>query len=176
MQKIYLLISLSFLFLLGCESPDEPSLSPEEYLPLKIGNKWYYNTAYPDTTSINIICEVKGQEEINNKIYYKIVEQNLQNNFMDTLFYRFSGDTLFSRRINYKEQIIADFSLGLNDTAYWQNDLIVVQKTKYIIKYETPFGADYGTSITFQRGIGIINSVQNGFVYYRRTLIKAEIK
>ncbi len=176
MKKICLLISLSFLFLFGCESPNEPSLNPGEYLPLKIGNKWYYSTAYPDTTSINIICEVNGQEDINNKTYFKIVEQNLQHNFLDTLFYRFSGDTLFSIRKNYKEQIIADFSLSLNDTAYWQHDLIVVQKTKDIIKFETLFGADYGNSITFKRGIGIINSVQNGFVYYRRTLIKAEIK
>jgi hypothetical protein len=176
MKKIYLLILLSFLLLLGCKSPNEPSLNPEEYFPLQIGNKWYYNTVYPDTTSVNIICEVNGQEEINHKQYYRIVEQNLQYNFIDTLFYRVNGDTLFSRRINYDEQIIADFSLRLDDTAYWQNDLKVVQKTKDIIKFETPFGADYGDSITFQRGIGITNSVQNGLVYYRRTLIKAEIK
>ncbi|MDP2303458.1 MAG: hypothetical protein Q8N03_13660 [Ignavibacteria bacterium] len=176
MKKIYLFIFLSFLLLFGCKSPSEPSSNPEEYFPLQIGNKWYYNSAFPDTTSVNIICEVHGQEDINHKKYYRIVEQNLQYNFLDTIFYRISGDTLFSRRINYDEQTVADFSLNLNDTAYWQNDLTVVQKTKDIIKFETPFRVDYGNSITFQRGIGITNSVQNGFVYYRRTLIKAEIK
>lgn len=176
MKKIFSLIPLSFFLLIGCESPTELSSNPEEYIPLKIGNKWYYNSVYPDTTSINIIWEVNGQEEINHKLYYRIVEQNIHFNFIDTIFYRFSGDTLFCRGKDYDEQIVADFSLNLYDTAYWQNDLRVVQKTNEIMKFETPFGADYGYSISFLKGIGITNSVQNGFVYNRRTLIKAEIK
>lgn len=69
-----------------------------------------------------------------------------------------------------------DFSLNLYDTAYWRNDLRVIQKTENIIIFQTPFGADYGYSITFKKGIGITNSILNGFAYYRRTLIKAEIK
>ena len=54
---------------------------------------------------------------------------------------------------------------NLNDTAYWENDMTVVQKTKDIMRFEIPFGADYGYSITFKRGIGITNKIQNGFIY-----------
>ena len=176
MKKIYLIISLSFLFILGCDSPTEYSLNSEDYLPLKVGNKWYYNSDYSDTTTINLISEVNGKEDIDNKSYYRILEQNLQSNFIDTIFFRFSGDTLFSRNKSYSEQIMADFSLNLNDTAYWQNNMTVVQKTKDIMKYEIPFGADYGYSITFKRGVGITNTIQNGFIYHRRILIKSEIK
>ena len=176
MKKIYLIFSLSFLFAIGCDSPTEYSINPEDYLPLKVGNKWYYNLDYSDTTSINLISEVNGKEKIGLKTYYRILEQNLLTNFIDTVFFRFSGDTLFSRRKVYPEQIIADFSLNLNDTAYWQNDMTVVQKTKDIMKFEIPFGADYGYSITFKKGIGIINTIQNGFVFHRRILIKSEMK
>lgn len=175
MNKFSSIIFLLIILFMNCGSPTEPTSNPGEYFPLKIGNKWYYNSEYPDTTSINIIWEVIGQEEITWKHYYAIVEQNLQTNRLDTLFFRFNGDTLFRRGTN-REQIIADFSLNVNDTAYWQNDLRVVQKTQDIMIFETPFGADYGYSISFQKGIGIINLVQNGFLYYRRTLVKAEIK
>ena len=176
MKKIYSLISLLFLLLIGCESPNEPSSIPGEYFPLKIGNKWYYNSGYPDTNSINIIWEVNGTEVKGHKMYYRIIEQNMQFNFIDTIFYRFSGDTLFNRRKDNDEQIIADFSIGLNDTAYWQNDLKVVQKTEDMIKYETPFLADYGYSITFKKGIGITETINNGIIYLRKRLVKAELK
>ena len=176
MKKIYLIISLSFIFIIGCDSPTEYSLNPEDYLPLKVGNKWYYNSDYSDTTTINLISEVDGKEDIDNKSYFRILEQNLQSNYIDTIFLRFGEDTLFSIKKNYPEQIIADFSLNHNDTAYWQNDMTVVQKTKDIIKYGIPFGADYGYSITFKRGVEITNSIQNGFIYHRSMLIKTEIK
>ncbi|GAB6283482.1 MAG: hypothetical protein STSR0008_22550 [Ignavibacterium sp.] len=176
MKKIYTLISLSILLIIGCESSTEYSSNPEEYLPLKVGNKWYYNSYSSDTTEINLISEVNGREEIELKSYYRIIERNLQFNFTDTIFFRFSGDTLFSRNKVSREKIIADFSLNLNDTAYWQNDMTVVQKTKDIMRFEIPFRADYGYSISFKRGVGITNTIQNGFVYYSRILIKAEIK
>jgi hypothetical protein len=175
MKNIFSLVPLVAFLIYSCKSSNEPSSNSEGYFPLKVGNKWYYNSVYPDTNSISIIWEVTGQEEINYRLYYRIIEQNTQINLIDTLFYRVNGDTLFRGGKN-NEQIIADFSLSLNDTAYWQNDLRVVEKNKDIIRLETPFGADYGYSITFQKGIGITNSVQNGFVYYRMTLIKAELK
>ena len=176
--KIYLIIVFAFwgILIIGCDSPTEYSLNPKEYFPLQVGNKWYYNSDYSDTTTINLISEVNGKEDIDFKEYFRIIEQNLQSNFIDTIFFRFGGDTLFSRKKYYPERIMADFSLNLNDTAYWENDMTVVQKTKDIMRFEIPFGADYGYSITFKRGIGITNKIQNGFIYHRRILIKAEIK
>jgi len=176
MKKIFFVISSSLLLLLGCSSPNEPLSKSEEYFPLEIGNKWYYNSNYSDTTSINLISEIIGKEEINSKLYYKIIEQNVQSGFLDTIFFRLSGDTLFNMRKDYNEQIIADFSLNLYDTTYWQDDMTVVQKNKDIIEFQIPFAADYGYSIAFKKGIGITNIVVNGFIYHRRILIKAEIK
>ncbi|MHB1688114.1 MAG: hypothetical protein ACYCVH_12180 [Ignavibacteriaceae bacterium] len=176
MEKLYKLIPLLFALLLGCESPNEPVRNVEEFFPLKVGNKWYYNSTNSDTTSIDDIWEITGQKEIDNKKYYEIIKHYLKYNLKDTLYYRLNGDTLFSKGINYNEQIVADFSLNINEIAYWKDDLKVVQKTENIITFETPFGADYGYSITFKRGIGIASAIENGFVYYRIKLIKAEIK
>lgn len=152
----------------------EPSLSSEEFFPLQVGNKWYYNSSFPDSNSVDFVWEVVGEENFDGKQYFAITELNLKFNFISTLYYRFNGATLFVRGTNF-EKILADFSLNLNDTAYWQNELVVVEKTKDIMKFETPQGADYGFSFSFKRGIGIINSIQNGFTYDRKTLLKAEI-
>jgi len=176
MKKIIITLSFTFIFEIGCESVNEPNSYSQDYFPLKSGNKWYYSLSYPDTTSLDLVWEVNGQEKINGKLYFSVVQQNLKSNFTNIVFYRQNGDTLFFKTKNSNELIVADFSLNLNETAYWQKDLRVVQKTKDIIKYETPFGADYGYSMMFKKGIGIINSIQNGFIYYRTTLIKAEIK
>ena len=51
-----------------------------------------------------------------------------------------------------------------------------MQKTDSIITFETTFREDYGYSITFKRGAGIIRLIRNGFVYSRQILVKAEIK
>lgn len=179
MKTIPLIIFSFLILIIGCDSTNEPILNSQDYFPLKIGNKWYYNITFPirrDTTSINLIYEVKGKEEIDNKSYFKIIETYLQSNFVDTIFYRFGGDTLFLKRIDNSEQIIADFSLSLNDTAYWQDDLKVVAKTNDLITFEVPIRPDYGYSITFQRGIGITNEEESGIAYYNKKLIKAEIK
>jgi hypothetical protein len=115
--KIYLIIVFGFwgILIIGCDSPTEYSLDPKEYFPLKVGNKWYYNSDYSDTTTINLISEVNGKEDIDFNEYFRIIEQNLQSNFIDTIFFRFGG-------------------------------------------------------------VGITNKIQNGFIYHRRILIKAEIK
>jgi hypothetical protein len=42
------------------------------------------------------------------------------------------------------------------------------------MKFETPFFADYGYSITFKKDIGITKTIDNGIIYNYRTLIKTE--
>lgn len=174
MKKIYSLIPLLVFALIGCDSSTEPSLSSEEFFPLQVGNKWFYNSSYPDSNSADFVWEVVREENFDGKQYFAITEHNLKNNFISVLYYRFNGDTLFVRWTNF-ETILADFSLNINDTAYWQNGLAVVQKTKDIMKFETPHGADYGFALSFKRGIGITSLIQNGIVFHRKTLLKAEI-
>ncbi len=176
MKKLIRLIPLLFALLLSCESPVEPTGSAKEFFPLKVGNKWYYNLTYSDTTSIDEIWEITGRKTLDNKEYYQMVTNRLKNNFKDTLYYRTNGDTLFSKRPEFNEQIIADFSLKINETTYWQDDLKVTKKTGDTMTFETPFRADYGYSITFKKGIGISIQIQNGFIYYKLKLIKVELK
>lgn len=90
------------IFFFGCDSTTENFPDPGSYPPLKDGNKWYYNShsRFPNTTSVDIIWEVSGQEEKGGKNYFRIIEHNLHTNYLDTLFYRFNGDTLFSWNIN----------------------------------------------------------------------------
>ncbi len=181
MKNIYLLIPLAVSLVCGCKSTNEPtsnnkpSSNSEKYFPLKLGNKWYYNTANYIPDSIDLIWEVTGQEVLNDILYYRIIKQYLRYNTTDTQFYRFNGDTLFCKSKNI-ESIIADFSLNLNETASWFSDLKVVRKTDSLIEFSTPFGIDYGYSITFLKGYGITKIISNGIVYYETTLIKAEIK
>ena len=157
MKKLYKLIPLLFAILFGCSSPNKPLEKVESFFPLTTGNKWYYNSSTGDTSSIDDVWEITAQKEIDNKKYYEIIEHHIKNNLNDTVYYRLNGDTLFSKRIDYQEHIVADFSLNLNETAYWQNDLKVVQKTENIMTFETPYEIDYGYTITFQRGVGIVS-------------------
>lgn len=176
MKKLYKLILLLYTLLLSCESPNGPISNSEEFFPLSIGNKWYYNTNNPDSTTIDDIWEITGQKVLNNKEYYEMAIFHSKNNLKDTLYYRLNGDTLFSRRKNYNELIVADFSLTLNEPAYWQNDLKVTHRTENTITFETPFRADYGYIITFKKGVGITVQIQNGIDYQKLKLIKSELK
>jgi hypothetical protein len=176
MNKTLYMITLLLLLIFGCKSPVESSSIPTNYFPLQIGNKWYYNafSQYPD--SIDLIWEVVGQKEINGKQYFAIKESSSSIFFTDTIYFRFNRNTLLSKINNNPEQYVADFSLNLNDSASWRNDLKVVQKSGSIMKFETPFGPDYGYSITFKNGIGITNEIQNGIILNHKTLIKSELK
>jgi hypothetical protein len=83
---------------------------------------------------------------------------------------------LFVRDSTYGERVFADFSLNLNEHAYWLQDLKVTVKNNELMTFETPWGMDYGYSLTFRKGVGMIFSAANGIVYYRTKMIKAEIK
>ncbi|MCU7493050.1 MAG: hypothetical protein HF310_16230 [Ignavibacteria bacterium] len=170
-----LLILFSLSFIMGCKSPNEP-VNPAGYIPLAVGNKWYYNDDSHDTTSINFVQEITGQKVIDNKNYYEVISTDLTSGDKGTFYYRLNKDTLFVRDTTNGERVFADFSLKVNEPAYWAQDLKVTLKSDQFMIFATPWGMDYGFSMTFKRGIGMINSAANGLVYYRTKLIKAEIK
>jgi hypothetical protein len=177
-KKTFHLFLLILLLSIYCGSPtNNEEYLKNSYFPLKIGNRWYYNTSFPDTTTTDEIWDIIGKVEQNNKSYYEFVISYPSSAIKNTVYYRMNGDTLFYQGINdNKEHIIADFSLNLNDTTYWQSDLKVVLKTDSIIKYATPFSIDYGASITFKKNLGITDQISNGIIYYRLKLISAEIR
>ncbi|MFA7421931.1 MAG: hypothetical protein WCZ90_19770 [Melioribacteraceae bacterium] len=178
MKSYFLFLFILSALLCSCESTNEPIINGQEYFSLSIGNKWYYNTRGADKTIINETLEVTAQKEINAKKYYELVRIDVSFNYRDTIYYRFSGNILFSKSPQHDERIIADFSLSINEYAYWDSigDLKVTEKTESTITYARPFSADYGSLVTYEKGIGIIKSLENGFILFRKDLVKAEIK
>ncbi|MCU7497420.1 MAG: hypothetical protein HF311_18265, partial [Ignavibacteria bacterium] len=160
-----------------CKSPNEPAPASSEYFPLAVGNKWYYHTnGISDTSSINVVREVTGQKSIDNKTYYEVVSTQLASGIKDTAFLRMSDKILFAH-MGKGENIIADFSLNLNDKAYWEKDLKVSKKNGDIMAFESiPQLIDNGYGVTYQKGVGMTYSFLNGFAYEYTKLVKSEIK
>lgn len=172
------LILIIVIIIWACNSPTEISINTEKYFPLEIGNTWYYNSVSSDTNTVDEIMEVLSKININDTTYYEVRVRNLLNNLSGTIYYRMSGDILFSRVPKQKERIIADFSLALHDTAYWERngDMIVTNKSDNIITFEQPFGVEYGSSISYQKGVGMTRLIVNGFIFIKKILVNAKIK
>lgn len=177
MKEYHSVVVIAFFMLISCQTSYEPLSINKNFFPLKIGNKWYYNTSGLDTDPILNIHEVTARKKISDEFYYLITDTHLQNNFKDTVYYRLENSVLFSKLPQHEERIIADFSLNENAYAYWDSlgDLKVTKKTDSIIKFERPFHEDYGSSVTYKKGIGMIQTIENGIVYYQSNLVKAEI-
>jgi len=176
MKKISLILSLLLIITSGCQMPVESVNKAAEFFPLKVGNKWYYNSDNADPTTFNEIWEVTGKKILDDKEYFEVIKTFIPRNHKDTVYYRFEGAALFRKYSAYKEEILADFSLEIDQQAYWRKDLKVTTKNEDLVTFKTPFYADYGFSITFKRNTGILSLIQNGFIYYSLKLIKAEIK
>ncbi|HEX2866099.1 MAG TPA: hypothetical protein VHO03_03605 [Ignavibacteriales bacterium] len=180
-SALFILFSLSFIA--GCKSPNEPPSRPQTFYPLAVGNKWYYNSitfnygaVNLDTTTVNLVEEVTGVKVIDKKNYFEVTSTDLTSGTKDTTYYRMSCDTLFEIIAKYPENIHADFSLNLNEQAYWDQDVKVTLKNDEYMTFET-FVYDDSYSMTFKRGVGMINSIHYGYGDCQRTkLIKSEIK
>jgi hypothetical protein len=127
-------------------------------------------------STVNEIWEITDTKTIDDINYYKLIKYYLKFNSSDTVYYRYSGDTLFYRPVGYKEYITAEFSLRQNDSTYWDPGAIVTKKTENSITFSAPFGVETGFSVTYVKGVGITLSKYNGFTYYYHKLIKAEIR
>ncbi|MCU7502522.1 MAG: hypothetical protein HF314_05580 [Ignavibacteria bacterium] len=173
-----LCILLFLSFLTGCKSPNEPAPASSEYFPLAVGNKWYYSTDGVSRTSdsFTLIDEITGTKTIDNKMYYEVISTDFVSYTISTFYYRFEGNKLLLR--NEKgEKIVADFSLNLNDKAYWEENLWVTEKNDDIITFgSTPSMKDWGYAVTYKKGIGMIYSYSNNFGYKSKELVKSEIK
>lgn len=154
----------------------------EEYMPLSVGNKWFYKY---ENSSISEIKEVTSIDTIEGKVYFQITDSHIQSD--TTLVYhyhqRLSNDTLFTlnfdnRRKRYFERVDAIFSLNENDNALFsiQRDdssdkngddihrlpsrytISVRNKKNDLIEFIHNSGlfVDGGYTTIYQRGIGMI--------------------
>jgi len=173
---IYLFIFLLFILIPACENSAEPGYNAKSFFPLQKGNKWtYLNTNSGSQEGYNTVWEVTGTAKINGHLFYVItVTGNAED---DTLYYRCSGDTLFTFN-NYDtgEKVIADFSLNKGDTCWWNHDCVVTEKSGNDITFTSRKSVDYGYEISFKRFTGITGTETYGFIYYESRLIDAQIK
>jgi len=170
-----ILFYLSIVLFISC---NENGLTSQEndnsYFPLKVGNKWYYNsfTSFQqyDSTNINLTSEVIGKKQLFGKTYFSIKSTYFDENgsiiYLDTSYYSCSNDTLYEYMSddnnNFYESIYAIFILEKGDkyNNYMRSTeyvITVIEKDKDLITlfYDAPQYKDEEQEITFKRGLGI---------------------
>jgi hypothetical protein len=127
-----LLVILIGLFLVECSSLSMTNKFKNEYMPLAVGNKWYYSYLNSNNNDdIVLIKEVVSIDKIDGKDYAVIKNlfvRKIKEAFKYYSYLRISNDTLYKmiydeKRERYIENADAIFSLELNDSARIQLDV-----------------------------------------------------
>jgi hypothetical protein len=180
-------VSLSILFL-RCFFGQSLNSFNNDYMPLAIGNKWFYNvhTSNDEAGSeVSIISEIISIDTIEGKNYFRLKYENVNSKF-PTVYYhqRMSNDTLYTLNYDQKsnlhfERVTAIFTLDSGDVARIElppNELSSRNEAqglptgrKYLIKainknketielFTNVGGVDGNYTETYKRGIGMIKS------------------
>jgi hypothetical protein len=119
------IVSLIVLFI-GYSAAQTSGGFTNDYMPLAIGNKWYYNVHTSNNkvgSETTFSTEVIGIDTIETKVYFKIEREN-SNDKIPVYYYhqRVSNDTLYTLNFDQKsnlyfERITAIFNLDSGDVA-----------------------------------------------------------
>ena len=172
----YLFIFSLTVQFMCCSSAQTSSSVENDYMPLSIGNKWYYNSH---------TSEVVGIDTIEGKKYFKLEYKNVNEKFPPFYYHqRISNDTLYTLNHDLKtnlyfERVTAIFTLDSGDVARIElppNELSsrneaeglptgrkylikAINKTKETLELFTNVGGvDGNYTETYKRGIGMIKS------------------
>jgi hypothetical protein len=150
---VHLIISLLIIFF--SYSTAQTSIDfRREYMPLAVGNKWYYNIHASNAavgSDVSIIFEIVGIDTIVGKKYFKIKYEKVNNNFPASYYHqRMSNDTLYALNYDekyndYFERVAAIFSLDSGEVAS-----IELPSTNLTLKYEAdglPTGRQYSLEV-----------------------------
>lgn len=159
-----------------CSSAQTSSSVENDYMPLSVGNKWYYNSHR---------SEVVGIDTIKGKKYFKLEYKNVNEKFPPFYYHqRVSNDTLYTLNLDQKsnlyfERVTAIFTLDSGDVAIIElppNELSSRNEAqglptgrKYLIKainktmetielFTNVGGVDGNYTETYKRGDGMIKS------------------
>ena len=151
-NKSTLVLLLSILFVFSCDDYCEMT-DYESYLPLKIGNTWYYGDSD--------VWEVIGKQILDGEEYFDI-KSEWKDGVIRHYFYRFDDSKLY-KYFDYDsiEVLFADFSLKENDmfeqiklgyeVTVWNDN-----PNEFELFYDIPEGADEEFTVKFRSGVGII--------------------
>ncbi len=178
-EKILLKILCGILFItfIKCESSnpvDNDSLnSHSSYFPLKIGNRWYYNSNTDpfDSTSYNEVWEAKTNLWIFQREFYLIEKTKYFSDGSikyDSMYYCLNNDTLLQFHPSWESSesslsIKAIFSSNQKFKMKWlDSEYEAYAKTRndsiITFTYYIPRGMDSGSETTFHKNIGLIKS------------------
>jgi len=202
MNKMLWNYALLLVLLVGCKNPAEPPKQSElaaDYMPLQIGNIWYYKEYEPgqriDTLKEVLTIQVAGQKMIDNQSYFILQEQSLdtteapQFRTIDTFYYRCDGPKLYIGQNDYnvfKIIVAADFSMNVNDSYELSYDRglagvtnlvisLIEKESQYLIfSYDFPVVSDASYYRTYKYKAGIFD--QSSFGGWGMRLSRCELK
>jgi hypothetical protein len=150
----------------------EMKLRDNSYMPLQIGNKWYYSKyRYPniDSSYHDLIIEIIDEVIIENETYYKL-------SFTGTRFYfpfvdnsrngylRISNDSLFTYHCG-NTQLLAPFNISIDQTFnlylidqscfFYTATLFDIEHDLLKYDYTSVDAFDISFTLYYQKGIGI---------------------
>lgn len=156
--KIAGFVLITFLlFQHGCDNYCEVT-DYEDYLPLKVGNKWHYKSAGNPEHS----WEVIGKKEIDGKLYH-VINDTISPDYSRYYYYRFDKSKLWEwTEFDSLAHVIADFALKEGDSFYQPNtgyEVTVLSDNpdEFKFYYDHPEWIDEEHDITFAIDKGIIN-------------------
>jgi len=166
------------IVLSGCNvltPDDEPLTLASDFMPLAVGNRWYYSE-YPqywvgDSNRIAVIEEVIATTQINGSTFYVIaykrsVAQTDSFYVSGYVYYRCLGSRLieggnvagiFSTyvRADFSKQTGEYWVMVVNDKHY--NAMVIERDaSKITFEYDDPRYADEEITMTYQKGTGMI--------------------
>jgi|WetSurMetagenome_2_1015567.scaffolds.fasta_scaffold10642_5 hypothetical protein len=188
MKLLFYLFIFSFNALFMCCSSAQTSSSVEnDYMPLAIGNKWYYNVHTANTevgSETSTITEVIRIDTIKGKIYFQLKYENVNSDKKPYYYHqRISNDTLYTLNYeekykDYSERVTAIFSLESGDVARielpeteltlkYKSDglptgrrysIKAVNKDEDTIEFFTNIAIDVESTEIYKKGVGMIKS------------------
>ena len=184
MKNLKILLSLSIaLSFLSCKSPTEPlegNNNQNKFFPMNIGNKWYYNSynindGNFDTTKYDETWEIKNKVSLDNKIFYLFEDIFYSDSetikSVDTIYYSIKNDSLFQiedGKILTKSSIdflglfsdkpYSNFIVRKDPSGNYMGEVFKSTDTTFTFYYYQDGWADSGWQMTFQKGIGYIES------------------
>lgn len=190
MQRIFLIICAAAVFGACTTESTEESTLASEYLPLRMGNTWYYSYPKNGTSDITTIFTIDSTMELEGKTFYLMAITYTSDPQQIKTYRRFrtEGDLLWEAiRMDGKYQVVkrADFTLKLDETYIMPMDytdytadfiVTVLQKTSTMIRfyYDVPGMFDEAWFIGFEKGKGIVYYSQD--YQYGLELVRAELK
>ncbi len=142
----------------------EMNYRSDSFMPLMIGNKWYYNPN-PDHSAYEYVMEVVGKEEVEGLIYYKLLWTLDYGTGQNYWYMRIEDDSLYDIRCD-ERGLLVPFNAEQDSVFFIHHcsldySALLYEKSENELKFNytaiQALDADFG--FDFQKGIGITRTI-----------------